>query len=41
MVAVWQGLVARLQGNTEQNSGGARLTSVTPLSLLMMMKEKE
>ena len=45
MVAVWQGLVASLQGNMEQNSRGARLTSVThPLSfapLLMMIKEKE
>ena len=29
MVALWQGLVASLQGNMEQSGRGARLTSVT------------
>ena len=45
MVALWQGLVASLQGNTEQSRRGARLTSVTHslphFFLVMMMKEKE
>ena len=45
MVTLWQGLVASLQGNTEQSGRGARLTSVThTLSLffpVMMMKEKD